>query len=226
MSFTVSQEKFEGPLDLLLQLIQKQELDITGIALSQVTEQYLVYVEELERESIPEISDFLVIAARLILLKSRALLAEESEPEEADDLASQLAEYKLYKEAAAMFGEDIAGPRQAYGKEAALFEPSAPIVTDGVTVEALHLAFNELISRFPEEVAMPVESLEERVSLEECIQAVRSQSKRGVRPFKDLFASLSSRLAMIVTFLAVLELIKQQVVRVKMDGRELMVAAR
>lgn len=225
MSFTVKQETFEGPLDLLLKLIQKEELDITTIALREVTEQYLVRVKQLQRENIPEISDFLVIAARLILIKSRALLAEDSAEEE-DDLAGQLAEYKLFKELAGRLDEKISDSSRSFGKDPVQFVFEPQLVTDGTSTEALYGAFNDLIARLPDVEALTTESLDEQVSLEDCANAVRKHLERGARPFKELFTHLSSRLAMIVTFLAVLELIKQQALHVRTTNRQLMVAPR
>jgi segregation and condensation protein A len=99
---------FSGPLDLLLHLIERQELDITAISLVQVTEQYLAQIEQLKENRIDELIDFLVIAARLVLIKSRALLPQtpviiegEEEEDPAEALVRQLRQYKRFKQAAA-----------------------------------------------------------------------------------------------------------------------------
>lgn len=227
MTFTVQQQTFEGPLDLLLQLIQKEELDITTIALSEVTEQYLIRVKELERKNIPEISDFLVVAARLLLLKSRALLADDTpEDEPVDDLAAQLAEYNVYKELAGMLEERLRDGLVSVGKNPAPFEPTARLVTDGVTLQDLHHAFKEVLQRIPAAPALPTEQLEEHITLEECVDRVRQQVSGAPRSFATLFADLKSRLAIIVTFLALLELVKQRLVSIRLADRLLTVAAR
>ena len=228
MSFTVQQETFEGPLDLLLQLIQKEELDITTISLSKVTEQYLARVAELQRENIPEISDFLVIAARLLLIKSRVLLATETDTEEAeeDNLAAQLAEYKLYKELADQLGEGMEAGLSTFGREPEPFTATPQLVTDGVELGALHQAFSELVAGLPEDTVLPEQGLEEQLTIEECIASVKEQVARKAQPFAALFRSLKSRVAMIVTFLAILELVKQRTVKISMSKQQLMVAAR
>src|SRR5512136_2070141 len=98
---------FEGPLDLLLQLIEREKLDISAVSLAQVADQFLAYVRELETVAAEVLADFLAVAARLVLIKSRALLprpapaaGEEEEEDPAEALARQLREYKRYREAA------------------------------------------------------------------------------------------------------------------------------
>src|SRR6185295_15384281 len=104
-NYTVQLPVYAGPLDLLLQLIERDELDITKVALAQVTDQFLSYLKVLESLNLGDIADFLVIAARLILIKSEALLPrpvvrEPGEEDPADELARQLIAYKRYKEIA------------------------------------------------------------------------------------------------------------------------------
>lgn len=227
MSFVLKQETFEGPLDLLLQLIEAEELDITTISLAQVTDEYLAYVEELEQRDLPEISDWLVIAARLILLKSRALLPVETEDEEAeDDLAAQLAEYKKFKDRAAALGERFTENRFSIGKSPLKFEPPEGIVMDGVTVPELQRAFDELLAELPEPRPVRTETLDAQLTIDECIDSVKSLLTAGPKEFKVLFTKLQSRVAMIVTFLAVLELVKQRLLSVSRDGSALMVGLR
>lgn len=109
--YKIDLPEFAGPLDLLLHLIERQELDITSISLVNVTEQYLKQVESLKQNRIEHLIDFLVLAARLVLIKSRALLpqspivieGEEDEEDPAEALIRQLREYKRFKEAAQWF---------------------------------------------------------------------------------------------------------------------------
>jgi len=103
---------FSGPLDLLLHLIDRQELDITAISLAHVTEQYLLQIERLKENRMEQLIDFLVVAARLVLIKSRALLPQtpvviegEEEEDPAEALVRQLRQYKLFKQAAKWFGQ-------------------------------------------------------------------------------------------------------------------------
>lgn len=226
MSLILKQAAFEGPFDLLLQLIEDEELEITQVSLAEVTDQYLGHVKELSRENLPEISDYLVIAARLVLIKSRALLPTEiAEDEEPDDLAAQLAEYKRFKQAAAAFGERIDSGLRSYGKAPDKLPPPEGMVADGVDLEGLHRAFVEILDRLPEPVSIPEETLEDQLTIEECIDRVRTAIQAGPVRFHSLFSDLKSRVQMIVTFLAVLELIKQSTLRVKPDTPQLTLVA-
>lgn len=227
MTFVLKQETFEGPLDLLLQLIEAEELDITTISLARVTDQYLAYVEDLERQQMPEIADWLVIAARLLLLKSRALLPmSESEAEEdADDLAAQLAEYKLYKALAAQLGDRFEQNHFSLGKLPAQVELPREPVLEGVSLPGLHQAFNTLLEHIPE-APLATETLDEQITIEQCIHSIKTSLGKGPRAFDRLFAKLTSRLAMIITFLAILELIKQRLLKISSNQSQLMVSLR
>lgn len=225
MSLILKQATFEGPLDLLLQLIEDEKLEITEISLAEITDQYLSHVKGLSRENLPEISDYLVIAARLVLIKSRALLPiEESEDVEPDDLAAQLAEYKLYKDLAAKLGTGMAGSR-SFGKVPSVLPQPEGLVADGVDATALHRAFVEILDRLPDPVELPEETLEEQLTIEQCIDRVRESLTAGPVQFHSLFKDLKSRVQMIVTFLAVLELIKQSSLHVKTDTPQLTLVA-
>ena len=218
MSFTVKQQEFEGPLDLLLQLIEEQELEITTISLAEVTDQYLARVRELTRENLGEISDYLVIAARLVVLKSRALLPVEADAEEEpDDLAARLAEYKLYKELAASLRDHMDGQGASVGGASFPIEPPKEMITDGVTLAALTDAFQAALAELPKPQKLREETLDDQVTIEECIGEVRQRLTAGPFGFASLFSDVRSRVRMIVTFLAVLELIKQSALTVKQE---------
>jgi segregation and condensation protein A len=226
MSLILKQAAFEGPFDLLLQLIEDEELQITEVSLAEVTDQYLGHVKQLSRENLPEISDYLVIAARLVLIKSRALLPTEvTEDEEPDDLAAQLAEYKRFKEMAANFSQTFEAGRYSYGKSPSKLPKPEGMIADGVDLEGLHKAFVEILDRLPEPVSIPEETLEEQLTIEQCIDTVRTAIQTGPVQFKSLFSDLKSRVQMIVTFLAVLELIKQSTLRVQPDAPQLTLVA-
>lgn len=216
------QTNFEGPLDLLLQLIEDEALDITTVSLAEVTDQYLQHVKELSRENLPQISDYLVIAARLVLIKSRAILpSEEVEEETGDDLAAQLIEYKKVKELAATLGESLRGSAFSIGKAPDKLPLPEEPVFDGVDPKALQAAFVEILDRLPETPDLPEASLEEQVTIEECITIVQDSLHKGPVAFRQLFEPAHGTTRMIVTFLAVLELIKQSALTVKHQEREL-----
>ncbi len=112
MPYKVKLEQFEGPLDLLLELIEKEKLDITNLSLTKVADEYLSYIEDRENITLDSLASFLSVASRLILIKSRALLPllkfSEEEEEEIKDLEYQLAEYKKFKDLSKKIG-NIAG---------------------------------------------------------------------------------------------------------------------
>lgn len=217
--FQTQQETFDGPLDALLQLIEKEELDITKVSLAKVTDQYLAYVDELEQRRLSEVSEFLVIAARLMLLKSRALLPVEpvDEEDDADDLVAQLAEYKLIKELATLLDAHLTDGSASYGRSAIEFEVPSQVVTEGIDTVKLNEAFQAVLVRIPEEKPARTETLDEHITLEECTDRVQGLLTEGTKKFGELFAGLRSRLAMIVTFLAVLELFKQRILTISTD---------
>jgi segregation and condensation protein A len=222
MSLIFKQADFEGPLDLLLQLIEDEELDITTITLAEVTDQYLEHVKDLSRENLPEISDYLVIAARLVLIKSRALLPEDAPDDaEPDDLAAQLLEYRAFKQLAARLKEGLTAPGHSFGKSPSKLAPPDGPVTEGVSAEGLHQSFREVLGRLPEPPDLPERTLDERVSIEECISQVKRLLAKGSVAFKQVFSGLKTRLQLIVTFLAVLELIKQSFLKVTFEQRQL-----
>lgn len=227
MTFAVKHETYEGPLDALLQLIEAEELDITTVSLAAVTDQYLSHVETLEKQNLPEISDWLVIAARLILLKSRALLAvPEEADEDGDDLAAQLMEYKKMKELAEQLGDQLSESEYLSGGRPLRVVAPDQVVTDGVSAEALHQAFIKALEDMPLERPTRTETLEPQVTIEERIEAVRDTLGNGKSSFASLFTGLKSRVAMIVTFLAVLELVKQRTLAVSGSGSGLSVELR
>jgi segregation and condensation protein A len=227
VTFAVKQETYEGPLDALLQLIEAEELDITTVSLAAVTDQYLAHVETLEQRNLPEISDWLVIAARLILLKSRALLAVPAgEDEEVDDLAAQLMEYKKMKELAEQLGRELDGAEYLTGGRPLRVTAPEQVVTDGVDIDGLHAAFVKVLEELPLTKPLRSETLEPQVTIEERIDAIRQTLRRGKTSFGSLFKGLQSRVAMIVTFLAVLELVKQRTLAVSGSGSELAVELR
>lgn len=227
MNQAVTEPVYDGPLDALLQLIEAEELAITDISLAKVTDRYLAHVETLERRHLPEISDWLVIAARLILLKSRALLAvPEDEIEETDDLAAQLIEYKQMKQLAEQLGDGLAETTPLLGGRPQKVAHDGEMVTDGVDISALEQAFAELIINLPAPKPLAEESLEPQVTLEECVASVKQRVTAGKTGFTKLFEGVKSRVTMIVTFLAVLELVKQRQLAVSGSGSNLALEAR
>ncbi|MER3544305.1 MAG: hypothetical protein C4311_06790 [Chloroflexota bacterium] len=221
LDYRVQLPVFEGPLDLLLYLIERQELDITQVSLARVTDQYLEYLQRMEERRAGELAEFLVIAAKLLLIKSRALLPQPPpppEPGEEDvgkELVRQLAAYKRFKEvAAALRQREEEGWRSFVRLAPPKIEPPLE----------LHLALDELVALVRQALAIEPETPPvgrvgpppQRISLEERLVAVEAAvTQAGRLTFRALLSEAASRLEIIVTLLAVLELLKRQRIRVE-----------
>lgn len=216
-AYRVNTPVYEGPLDLLLSLIEKAELDITRLALAQVTDQYLTYIQQMEGIRAADISEFLVIAAKLIQIKSAALLPKPPviEPEEEDPgeaLARQLIEYKKFKEASAFLvnREDNGLHTYLHIAQTPKIEPRLDL--SGVTLKDLMEAAREIFSgksNIPlnQVVAAPKITIRERIS--RIISIMREKQKTS---FFELVRDNTSRISVVVTFLAMLELVKRHMI--------------
>ena len=226
MEISYKLEHFEGPLDLLLHLIEKNKVSIYDIPIVTITEQYLDYVSKMEKEDLDVVSEFLVMAATLIDIKSRMLLpAEEEEEEDEEDpraeLVRRLLEYKMYKYMAQEL-EEWEQEADSYfykaptiPKEVAKYEPPVDLdqLLDGLTLAKLQQIFNSVMKRKEDKID-PVRSnfgtiRKEPVSLEQRIGSVMryARSHRTFR-FRQMLERQADRLDVVVTFLAVLELMK------------------
>jgi segregation and condensation protein A len=220
--YRVNTTVYEGPLDLLLQLIERAELDITTLALAQVTDQYLAHLRSLQEQNVAEVSGFLVIAARLLQIKSAALLPRPSldqKPEEEDAgeaLARQLITYKRFKELATVLTQ-----REAEGLRTHLRVAPPPIKVEAkldmsnITLVDLIFAAREIFGGKPNLTALSRVVAMPRVTIREKIRAiVDSLRLAGKATFRNFLNGRSDRLEIVVTFLAMLELIKRHVVEV------------
>lgn len=215
-------ETYNGPLDLLLQLIEQQRLDITTISLAQVAEQYMAAVRALEAPDPDAIAEFLVIGAKLLVIKTRALLprppaelAAKDEEDVGDQLARQLIEYKKYKAAAAHLRAWEQANRRAYNRVGA---PPAPPLPPPPTVLDISLADLiaamqrrlQLLLPLDEPVAMPVPKIitiaDVRARITGVLRAQRWTS------FEDVLSLALTRNEVIVTLWTVLELFKRQMI--------------
>ena len=213
---------FEGPLDLLLHLIEREELDITAVALAQVTDQYVAYLAELERRQVKELTDFLVIAAKLLLIKSLALLPRPPalSPEAEDvggDLVHQLQLYRRFKEIAAHLHERERQGLRGYVRIAPLPRLEPQLDLGDVDLYDLLAAVQEALDAMPVppvgEVVTPITVTVAEQSAH--IEALLTQ-RRQVR-FRAVLSEATTRVEVIVTLLALLELIKQDRVRVRQE---------
>ena len=219
-AYTVRLENFEGPLDLLLHLIRRDEMNIYDIPIARITEQYLEVIRDLSALDIDRASEFLVMAATLLGIKSRMLLpkppklvVEEEAPAEEgvdprEELVRQLVAYSQYKEAATSLRAKEEVMAQVYTRQLFLEQPEGPAPLEGLSLADLVKAFEEVLKEEWSWREVPREEIPLREKIRE-INFRLSRNPGGVR-FRDLFTRGGSRLEVIVTFLALLELMRRR----------------
>jgi len=220
--YKVKLEVFEGPLDLLLYLIKRDEIDIYDISIERITRQYLEYLQAFKELKIDIAGEFVVMAANLIYLKSRSLLPLDQQPPEEDaeeddprwDLIRQLIEYKKFKEAAAQLHDRALEQERIFTRDGGSAAISgAPLPLHEVGIFQLIHAFQEVIKRVEAREDLQ-EIFGERFSVSDKIEKILERVGDGtpVR-FSELFGQIVSRVEIVVTFLALLELIRLNQVR-------------
>lgn len=214
--YRVDVEVFEGPLDLLLYLIRRDEIEICDIEITRITSQYLEYVNLMRMLDLNVAGDFLVMAATLLLIKSRMLLpaedrgeGEAEEPDPRWDLVRRLLEYKKFKDAARHL-EGLAVERENMfdpGAPVAVYEPEPGVALKEVGLFDLISALNEVLKRLK-----PVEFeaiRDDRWTVADKMTAILERARQGGRfLFTDLFPPTANRNEIVCTFLALLELIR------------------
>jgi segregation and condensation protein A len=219
--YKVKLEIFEGPLDLLLYLIKRDEIDIYDISLERITRQYLEYIQAFKELNLEVAGEFVVMAANLIYLKSRSLLPADQQPPEEDvdehdprwELIRQLIEYKKFKDAAAELQQRALEQERIFAREAAAPVGEGPLRLGEVGIFQLINAFQNVLKRV--EARQDVQEIfGERFSVSEKIDLILQRVGSGAAlRFSDLFGALASRVEVVVTFLALLELIRLRQVR-------------
>ncbi|HEX9661009.1 MAG TPA: segregation/condensation protein A [Candidatus Binatia bacterium] len=235
MSTNFQLEIFEGPLDLLLHLIKKNEVNITDIPIATITEQYLATLELMQTLNLDMAGEFLVMAATLIHIKSRTLLpesdAETDEDEEGGDareeLMKRLLEYQRFKEAAGELGQRDVLTRDVFVRATAPTEKPVPTAFRELSVFELLTALRRVLERLPKdefhEVTLEKITVREKMTL--VLERLRDD---GQVMFESLFTDAGTRMAVIVTFLAMLELVKIRAIRIfqdRLDGPIIIEAA-
>ncbi|MBX4187155.1 MAG: segregation/condensation protein A [Candidatus Doudnabacteria bacterium] len=218
----IKTEQFEGPLDLLLQLIEDQRLDVSTLALAKVTEQFLSYVKNLQQKDPTNLADFLVIAAKLLVIKSKSLLPNlelgEEEEEAAFDLTTQLLQYKKYKEAAKFLRKLDLMRHQSWTRDVDFYDRITflpdPEINAGVLADSLRNLASELkeIMRLPQQVMKEVVSISEKIVHIQNLIASKLETS-----LSTLLKEAKTKTEVIVTFLALLELTKQRILTLEQD---------
>lgn len=222
LPYRVRLEHFEGPLDLLLHLIKKNQINIYDIPIAMITQQYLDYLGMMKTLNLAVAGEFLVMAATLVQIKSRMLLpSDESEVDEDEghdpraELVRRLLEYRQFKEAARQLDDRERLWREIYAREPAVLPPirSDAVALDDVSLFDLVDALQDVLARLPADRL--VEIIPENLTVKERMNAIlEALGTRESVTFQALFERETHRLVVIVSFLALLELVKLRLVRV------------
>lgn len=221
--YKIELEQFQGPLPLLLQLIEKEELDITEVSLANIAEQYLAYVEQSQDLPTGDLADFLVVAAKLLLIKSKLLLPSLhlDEEEEEGDLERQLKIYRMYYDASKHINKMIGKKKFSYFRETSKIRSVEPIFNppENIATKDLRDYFKEVLERIEPIVKLPQEMIRRTVSIQEKISEIKNTiSVEAKMSFKNLLTQSKNKTEVIVTFLALLELVKQRSVIVVQES--------
>ena len=223
LPYQVRIENFEGPLDLLLHLIKKNEINIYDIPIAMIAQQYLSYIEAMKDLNLTVAGEFLVMAATLLQIKSKMLLPveesaedEEDGPDPREELVRRLLEYKSFKEAARQLDTQERMWREIYSRPAVSLESSADAeetTLDNIGLFDLVDALQGILNRNPGKKLLEIipDNLTVRDRMNAVLEALEGQESIG---FEALFEASCHRLVIIVTFLALLELIRLRTVRV------------
>ena len=222
-AYTVRLDIFEGPLDLLLHLIRQQEIDIYDIPLAQVTDQYLRYLDMMKDLNVTVAGDFLVMAATLIHIKSRMLLPADPDSETEQeieefrkDLVQQLLEHEKFKQAAQMLYERETVELSVWPRGDNEFEEEEKELVSATVFDLVN-AFHKMVERYKETIVMEVEG--EAVTVQEKIEEIRRLlSVQEAILFSFFFKMGVSRLHLVVTLVALLELTKLHEIRLIQKG--------
>lgn len=214
--YTVKLSQFEGPLDLLLHLIEEEKLDITEISLAEVADKYLAYIEEAEEISPDELADFLVVAAKLLLIKSSFLIPGEVEKEEYTDLANQLKIYREFLLASKKIQKIYNQKKYAFSRNKFPIAIKAKFPENiKISPNVLKKYFESLVSILLTQIKLKQKTIKKVISLKEKIQ----QLMQKIKNFKEIkFNELIDKPLkeeIVVTFLATLDLAKRKVIQIE-----------
>jgi segregation and condensation protein A len=222
--YTVTTPVYAGPLDLLLDLIERAELDITNVALAAVTDQYLAYLRTIEDRDPAEVSAFLVIAAKLVQIKSEALLPrpvvrQEGEEDLGESLARQLLTYRRFKQIAGWLNEREEANVQTFLHVPPDIQIDGRVDLSNITladlVAAARVVYAPRLTKplLSTVVSIPLITIRNKIS-----SIIRALKERGHLTFSGVLGGSRSRIDVVVTFLAMLELIKRHVISTRQDS--------
>jgi len=211
--------QFEGPLDLLLNLITEQKLNISEIALSEVTEQFLQYLNTIDEKQPEDLADFLVVATRLLLLKSKNLLPQFGvDEEEGPSLEEQLRLYKAFVEASKKMNKAWLSTRRAVFRVEPPRLPEEFVGPDNFSFATLRQSMDKLLYKLTPPKPLPQINIDKTISLKEKIFQISSWLKSNkTASFSQMLNNSKNRTEVIIGFLALLELVKQKTISLEQN---------
>lgn len=221
--FNVTTDRYSGPLDLLIELIEKRKFLVNDISIASVADDYMHYVAQFEKSPLRDMAEFIVLASTLLLLKSKSLLPilelTEAEEESIDTLEKRLKLYQIYRNAGKTL-TDIFGKKCQYERR---FVPDKnPLfITDSyTTVITLHQALIDVVANLPKKVEKPRVHVKTVVSLETMIIRLKERIERQLTfTFSEFTGNSAERITIVVGFLAILEMVKQGGIMVTQSER-------
>jgi segregation and condensation protein A len=221
MALTFQTDKFSGPLDLLLQLIEQEELDISQISLAKVTDQYLSYLDEHKDLPADDLADFLTVATKLLVIKSKTLLPKLADDEDsAEQLEAQLRMYKEYLKAMEKIEAILQQNKYSFTRERLpidfrpKFSPPPPML-----LADLSSAFAEILRRIEYVTKLPEKIMAKVLTLKEMISGIRKTLSRAQKMnFREVIKNAKTRADIVVCFMALLELVKTGEAAVNQKG--------
>ena len=221
--FNIQTDAYSGPLDLLIDLIEKRKFLVNDISIASVTDDYMLYVAQFEKSTLRDMADFIVLASTLLLLKSKSLLPvlelTDTEEENIENLEKRLRLYQIYRNVGKTLS-DIFGKSKLYEKRF-IPDKNPLFITDTFThIDALHLALTDVIQKLPKKIEKPKVQIRTVISLEEMISRLKQRIENQLKiTFKEFTGNTVERTNIIVGFLAVLEMVKQGGVTVSQQAR-------
>jgi segregation and condensation protein A len=222
-TISIKTQAFEGPLELLLDLVEKRKFLINDISLAAVTDEYMRQVSIMQELSLPNTAQFIALAATLLLIKSKSLLPilelTQEEEEGIDDLEIRLRRYQLYRDIArtieTIFGKNMTHGRQFVADQAPMFVPDAYS-----SIDALSQCINDVVLNLPRKEVKPKVRVRKVISLEEMIERLHARIEKQIKlTFNELISDNKEKAHVIVGFLAILESVKQGSILVAQAGK-------
>ena len=224
MDYKIMIDEFEGPMDLLLHLIKKENIDIIDISIEAITKQYLDYIEQMENLNLDIASEYLIMAAELLEIKSSKLLPKKDDEEEEEDLEAnfinRLIEYKQYKEVTEQFKELEETRKEIYTKipdSLNQYKEDSKIDLGDTTIDDLVNAFSKFLNRKDMEKPLNTKITAKEYNIDERSYEIKKILKKNKRMnFRELF-DVYRRDYVVITFLSILSMAKKQEIDIKQD---------